>query len=135
MDQTELLGYDMGVVTAREAASGRSTGRRQHEPFTIQCTMGYPATIMLFDALVNAKPITLTLDFISRDPAGNAVEGLNYSIKLTGALITSFKEIYEEFGLFSTTNPANAKKSYNEIKFSYTKIEFISPGAMAEDNN
>ena len=134
MDQTQILDYDMGVVTAREAASGRSAGRRQHEPFTIKCEMGYTATIMLFDALVNAKPITLTLDFISQDPS-TAAEGLNYSVKLTGALVTSFKEIFEEIGLNSVANSANARKSYNEIKFSYTKIEFIDAGGLSAQNS
>ncbi|HSU27149.1 MAG TPA: hypothetical protein VLJ68_02130, partial [Chitinophagaceae bacterium] len=60
---------------------------------------------------------------------GTGVEELSYSLKLSNASITSFKQIYED----NVTHDQALTKKYNEIKFIFKKIEFISPGAMAED--
>ncbi|HSU26886.1 MAG TPA: hypothetical protein VLJ68_00770, partial [Chitinophagaceae bacterium] len=64
MDQTQLLGFNMGVVSPRDLATGQGTGKRQYEAVTIQCELGFPAAILIFDAFLKGKSITLNFDFI-----------------------------------------------------------------------
>lgn len=134
VDQTELLGYELGVVTARDAATGQASGRRSHEPVIIKCPMGYPGTPPILNALIKSQSLTVLLDFYTIDQA-TGTEVINYSVKLSNVLVAGFREIYAEDAALNTM-PGGIKRSYNEIKFTFKKIEFISAtGGIVEDNN
>lgn len=129
LDQTQIYGLEMGASSPTTLTSGHlSTGKRIYEPITIKIHSGWPAGIPLLMAF--------TIDVISNDlnnTNASGAQALNYSIKLSGARIVSFKQSYEEVGLHMGTG--TNKKVYDEIKIMVTKIEYTnSAGATAVDN-
>lgn len=129
LDQTQIYGLEIGASSPTTLTSGHlSTGKRIYEPITIKIHSGWPAGIPLLMAF--------TIDAISNDlnnTNASGAQALNYSIKLSGARIVSFKQSYEEVGLHMGTG--TNKKVYDEIKIMVTKIEYTnSAGATAVDN-
>lgn len=137
LDQTQIYGLEMGASSPTTLISGQlSTGKRIYEPITIKIHSGWPAGIPLLNAFVKNQNMAFTIDAISNDlnnTNASGAQALNYSIKLSGARIVSFKQSYEEVGLHMGTG--TNKKVYDEIKIMFTKIEYTnSAGATAVDN-
>ncbi|MEO7293923.1 MAG: type VI secretion system tube protein Hcp [Ginsengibacter sp.] len=127
-DKTQILSFEMGA--SAPTSSGMFTGKRAYEPITIKSKSGYPAALPLFGAFVKNQDIAVTIEAYTTSPDGR--EDLNYSIKLTNAHISAFKQVYEEVTL--NTGGPTIKKDYDEIKIIFKKIEFIK-GKMSVDDN
>ncbi len=123
LDKTQILGFEMGVSSLSSSGQVSASGKRVYDPVTIKSRTGYPATIPLFDAFVKNQNMAITIETYSFSATGT--EALNYSIKLTGARIASFKQIYDEAGLNGTGTSAGLKKFFDEIKVTFTGIEFL----------
>ena len=136
-DQTQIFGLEMGATSPTTLTSGQlSSGKRIYEPITIKFHSGWPVAIPLLNAFVNSQNMAFTLDAFSNEANNASASGLlklNYSIKLSGARIISFKQSYEEANLHIGTGAY--KKVYDEIKIMFAKIEYAnSGGATAADN-
>lgn len=128
LDKTEILSFEMGA--SAPTSSGMVTGKRAYEPITIKSRTGYPAALPLFEAFVKNQDVAVTIEAYTT--TANGTEDINYSIKLTNAHISAFKQVYDEVTL-NTGGPA-IKKDYDEIKIIFKKIEFIK-GKMSVDDN
>lgn len=129
LDKTQIADFLMGASSLSPSGQLSTIGKKTYDPITIRIPTGYPPTTPLFNAYVKSQNMEFTIEAFSYGTAGN--EELNYSIKLSGARIVSFKQTREESGL---TNPASAKKFLDEIKIIFTKIEFIKDGTSVVDN-
>ena len=117
----EIIDFSMGANTPYDIATGRTSSNKVYEPITIKTGMGFPATIPLFNAFAKNQNMEFTFETFSVPTSGSGAALLNYTIKLTGARIVSFKQSFDsESGL-------NSKK-YDEIKISFSQIEFIKDG-------
>ncbi len=129
LEQTEIFNFEMG--SARSSSSGQISTNRVYEPITIKSRNGFPGTIPLFNAFTKNQAIAITIDTYIISPVTGA-EVVNYSIKLTGASIVSFKQVYEGLQKGMVSN----QQSYDEIKILFKKIEYTKGkgGQFAEDN-
>jgi type VI protein secretion system component Hcp len=123
-EQTELLSFEMGATKTSRANS--------YEPITIKFPSGIPATIQMLNAFIKKQSMVFSFDAISLAGA-TGLEALNYTIKLTGAYISSYKQSFlREKGKL---NSSNLPEIYDEIKIMFTKIEYTnSNGETAIDN-
>jgi type VI protein secretion system component Hcp len=123
-EQTEVLSFEMG---------GSKTSRaNNYEPITIKFHSGIPATIQLLNAFIKKQSMVFSIDAISLTNT-TGQEALNYTIKLTGAYISSYKQSFLKGE--SKLNTSNLPVVYDEIKITFTKIEYTnSAGATATDN-
>ena len=107
----QLYDYKHEIVSPRDAASGLSTGRRQHKPIVITRKVG-AGSPLLMQALVSNENLTeVKFSFWQPNPRiGTEVN--YYTISLTNANISSYKQFNEPgVGLME------------EISFTYQKIE------------
>ena len=117
----EIIDFSMGANTPYDIATGRTSSAKVYELITIKTGMGFPTTIPFFNAFAKNQPMEFTFETFSVPTSGSGAALLNYTIKLTGARIVSFKQNFDsESGL-------NSKK-YDEIKISFSQIEFIKDG-------
>jgi type VI protein secretion system component Hcp len=125
LEYTELWGLEMGTNNL----SGR---KNTYEPITIRLHSGSAMMIPLLNAYISKQSMTFQFDALSNSTTGR--EALNYTIRLTGATIISYRQVFlEEITKGSTT--AKFKTTYDEIKVTFTQIEFTnSTGATATDN-
>ena len=86
----EIYGFSHEVISPRDAASGRATGKRQHLPFTIKAPIDR-STPLLFNALAtneNLPQVTLRL----YRPSRSGKEEQYYTIELVNATVSSIKK-------------------------------------------
>lgn len=137
LDQCQVYSFEMGVSSPATLASGQlSTGKRIYEPVTIKIHSGFPVSIPLLNAFIKNQNMAFTIEAFSNPiTASTGTLELNYTIKLTGARIISFKQSYEEVSLHLQSTNTGIKKYYDEIKIMFTKIEYLnSVGATVIDN-
>lgn len=130
-NKIELTGYEMEVSSPRDAATGMASGRRVRQPITIHKLYG-AASIQFYQALTTNEQLkSVTIEMYKTSPDGT--EKLDYSIKLTNASISSFKQ---SFGTASVLPAGSPKGLIDEIRFSYQSIELSNPsvGVTATDN-
>lgn len=134
LDQTQVFSFEMGVSSPATLTSGQiSTGKRIYEPITIKIHSGSPISISLLNAFIKNQNMAFTIEAFSNTAAGT--QELNYTIKLTGVRIISFKQSYEEATLHLQSTGAGIKKYNDEIKIMFTKIEYLnSVGVTVADN-
>ncbi len=130
-NKIELTGYEMEIISPRDAATGMASGRRVRQPITIHKLYG-AASIQFYQAIsTNEQLKSVTIEFYKTNPDGT--EKLDYSIKLTNASISSFKQ---SSGTASVLPAGSPRGLIDEIKFSYQSIELSNPsaGITATDN-
>jgi len=125
-DATEL--YDFNFSVSRPAA-GR-IGMKTYEAITIKIVTGVPITIPFFEAFLKKRDMDFTIDAFTNNTTGRSE--LNYTIKLSGATIISFKQLSEEKDS-NLTSHEHAVKYFDEIRIIFTKIEFIKDNVTVED--
>jgi type VI protein secretion system component Hcp len=125
LEQTELLGVDMGT-------NNFSPRKNTYDPITIRLHSGTAMMIQLLNAYMSKQSMTFQIDAISNNTTGKYA--LNYTIKLTGAYISSYKQVFLlEPNQSGTGSPV--KRIYDEIKVTFTQIQFTnSTSATATDN-
>lgn len=118
LDKTRIQSFEMGVSGI--AASGQvMSGKRAYEPFTIKSYTGFPATLPLFDAYIKNQDMVFLIETFTPGSSSGKHE-LNYTMKLSGARMVSFRQVYEETSFHTSVS---SKKFYDEIKIIFSKIE------------
>jgi type VI secretion system secreted protein Hcp len=85
----EILAFQMGVQSPRDAASGLPSGKRQHQPLTITKERG-AATPQIWQALWNNEILqSVELHFVRS--GGTGQEAVYQTIHLTNATISHFE--------------------------------------------
>jgi type VI secretion system secreted protein Hcp len=118
-DTIGIIGIEHSVASARDAASGLPTGRRQHKPITITKRID-KSTPLLYNVLTNNENITdLTLSFFQKSDKGQL--SIYYSIHLLNASIAEIKQIDTE---------------REQVSFCYEKITWtFEDGGMTADDD
>ena len=122
LGKTEIIDFSMGANTPYDVATGRTSSAKVYELITIKIETGLTPTIPLFNAFAKNQNMEFTIETFSLSTNGSGVEQLNYTIKLTGAHIVSFKQNFE------SEAPILKSKKCDEIKISFSQIEFIKDG-------
>lgn len=125
-DRTQLRDFDFSV--SRPLAGRGAT--KNYDPITIKIITGVPGTIPFFEAFIKKSVMDFTFEAFTNTDA--AKPELNYTIKLSGATIVSFKQMSDR-----QESDAKAHSSgilyFDEIKIMFTKIEFIKDNVTVED--
>ena len=121
------LAFNYGVTTARDAASGQASGKRQHSPVSFVKEWD-AASPQLFQACCTNEVLSSVLfEFVEADAQGN--EQVSHSIKLTNATIASMK--------FDVQGPApsagGTTQDLEEIAMVFQKIDIVGGGKTASD--
>ncbi len=90
-DSIECVAYEQGVTSAREAATGMVTGRRQYTPLEVVKRVDM-ASPLLMKALVNNEKIDATFKFFRPNPTGDGTTEQFYSVVLKEGHIASVKQ-------------------------------------------
>lgn len=125
LEQTELWGLEMGTTNL-------SARKNTYETITIRLHSGAAMMIPLLNAYISKQSMTFQIDAFSNSTTGK--QALNYTIRLSGASISSYRQVFLEEPVQSGT-AAIFRKTYDEIRVVFTQIEFTnSNGATATDN-
>lgn len=126
LEQTELLGLEMGTTNL-------SARKNTYEPITIRLHSGAAMMIPLLNAYISKQSMTFQIDAFSNSPTGK--QALNYTIRLSGASISSYRQVFLQDPSQGGNTTKGSPKTYDEIKVIFTQIEFTnSTGATATDN-
>ena len=128
-DSILVIAYDHHVVSPRDASSGLSNAKRQHEPIRITKEID-KSTPLLMSAWSNGERITeFELRFWQPSATGKEVQ--YYTVRLIDARIVG---IHQE--MLNTRYPENANhKEREHIEFVYSNIEwtFEDGGIVFQD--
>jgi type VI secretion system secreted protein Hcp len=131
-DTIEVLQYEHAVKSAREAATGMVTGRRQHEPIFVLKRIDKSSPV-LFKALCKNERIDGKFEFCRPDPAGGGTTQMFFTVEITNGNIASIKQILPD-----TLNPAsgNSNAPLEEVTFVFQDIEmtYTDGGASHKDS-
>ncbi|MEQ1676955.1 MAG: hypothetical protein ABL876_09655 [Chitinophagaceae bacterium] len=125
-DHTELWGFEM-------SSNNLSARKNIYEPITIRLHSGTAMMIQLLNAYITKQSMTFQIDALTVN-ANVGKNVVNYTIKLSGASISSYRQVFLE-ELSQTGGTSKFRKTYDEVKVTFTQIEFTnSSGATATDN-
>lgn len=116
---------DYAVRSPRDAASGRATGRRIHEPVTVTVSTG-KQTPLIFKAATTNEVLQVKIDIFGLDAKG--VQSLACSLALTNAEVAEFR-----LGLQGAAADAGLVDHYS---FAFQKIDltWAKGGVTASDD-
>ena len=121
------------IVSPRDVASGRPTGKRMHTPFLVKKEVDQSSPL-LYSLLTNSERITSwELKFFTpqlRPTAGVGAEVQHFTVNLTNATVASIAS-------FMPNNRRNAGGVITEeIGFTYERIEWVwtAGGISAADD-
>jgi len=87
----ECVQYEYGCTSAREAATGMVTGRRQHTPINVVKRID-KASPLLIKALVNNEKIDAEFKFFRPNPKGDGTTEQFFTVKIKDGHIASVRE-------------------------------------------
>ncbi len=134
-DKVELVGFVFDVQSARDVATGQSTGRRAYQPITVWKANGESSPQFL-KALFTNEPIKrITIEFHKTDASLGGIS-LAYTVVLENAFITGFRESYGPLGNNEKLAAPSNSMLYDEIRIVFEKITVseVKGKATAEDN-
>ena len=106
----ELQSFSWGAITARDAATGQSTGRRQYKEFR-WVNRHDKTSPLLWKALVQNEVIEAQLDCVRDSQSGDGTSESFLKLTFKQAKMSAFDQagedvdVYEEFGLvFQSAN-------------------------------
>lgn len=116
-DSIECIYYEQGVQTAREAATGHVTGRRQYTPLRIVKRID-KASPLLMKALTENQNIDAMFKFFRPNPAGDGTTEQFFTVKLKKGNIASVRQFIP-----STITPqSSGDPPQEEITFVFKDI-------------
>lgn len=89
-DSIECVFFEGSVKTAREAGSGRATGRRQYEPMLIRKRID-KSSPLLAKALCDNQKIDAIFKFFRPNPTGDGTTEQFYTIEIKDGRVASIK--------------------------------------------
>jgi len=112
-----VLGFEYGVKSPRDVATGQASGKRQHQPLIITKEWG-PASPQIFQALTTNEVLdSVEIEFTKTNPNGE--EYVYHTIKLTNARVVEVKdyvgELHHEAGA--------AVHNLEDVSFTFQRIE------------
>ena len=130
-DKMDLSSFVMEMAVARDAATGRSSGRRQYQPVTIVKQSGAASPQFLQAAATNERLTRVVIEFYKLN--ANGEEQPYYVVTLEDATVSGFKQ----FTPVSVNEKSNsAGILFDEIKIVFRKITLESKDGktMASDD-
>ena len=120
------LNFQYEVISPRDAATGRASGKRQHKPITFVKEWG-AATPQLFQALVSNEVLkTVKFEFLQIDK-GTGQEIVFYTIQLTNASVSAIKQFTDapsgEGGASAKYTSSQGNHEFEAISLTFQKIE------------
>jgi type VI secretion system secreted protein Hcp len=130
-DSIECVFYEQAVQSAREAATGMVTGRRQFTPIRILKRIDKSSPLIL-KALTKNEKIDATFKFFRPNPNGDGTTEQFYTVAIKDGNVASVKEFVPE-----TLNPAasNSNAPLEEVSFVFREIvwTYTNGGITHED--
>ena len=130
-DSIECVSFNSGVTSAREAASGMATGRRQHEPITIRKRID-KASPLLAKALCQNETVEGVFKFFRPNPTGDGTTEQFFTVAIKGGRVFSQKLM-----ILNTLDPEEATEPpLEEVGFVFSTINwtYTNGGIEHEDN-
>jgi len=121
-DSIECISYDQGVNTAREAATGMVTGRRQYQPLVVRKRID-KASPLLMKALTANEKIDAIFKFFRPNPTGDGTTEQFYSVEIKSGHISSLKQlVHDTLRTDSSGDPPIEEVSFvfKDITWTYT---------------
>ncbi len=126
----ECLFFESGVATAREAGSGRASGKREHLPLLIRKRID-KSTPLLAQAICRNEKIEATFKFFRPNPLGDGTTEQFFTIKISDARIASQKfEVPNTIRPATSTEPPLETITFNTANITWT---FEEGGIEYED--
>lgn len=126
----QCYSFELGITTAREAATGLATGRRQYSPIVIRKRID-KSSPLLAKALCNNEVIEGVFRFYRPNPAGDGTTQHFYTVNIRQGRVASVKNILPD-----VLNPATASHPpMEEVSFVFTNITwtYVPTGAEFTD--
>jgi type VI secretion system secreted protein Hcp len=121
------LGFQYELKSPRDAATGQSSGKRQHGAIVITKEWG-ASTPQLFQACVTNEVLkSVLIEFFRTDPNGQ--EYLFQTIRLTNATISNIKQytgVPDSSKSSAKTQAAYDTHELEEISFTFQRIEITN---------
>jgi type VI secretion system secreted protein Hcp len=130
-DSIECVYFESSMKSAREAASGLATGRRQHDPILVHKRID-KASPLLSKALVNNEGCEGTFKFYRPNPKGDGTTQQFFSVAFKGGRVFSQRLV-----VFNTLDPdAVNHPPLEEVGFVFTTISwtYTDGGITHEDS-
>jgi type VI secretion system secreted protein Hcp len=127
----ECVYYKQEVVTAREAASGLATGRRQYNPLLVRKRID-KASPLLAKALTENQVIEGTFKFFRPNPSGDGTTEQFYTVVIKQGRIASLSQVVPD-----TIVPASSTEPpLEEVTFVFHTISwtYTDGGVTHEDS-
>ena len=134
----EVLYYEQGVTTAREASSGIASGRRQYLPLLIRKRID-KSTPLIFKALADNQVIEGEFKFFRPNPTGDGTTEQFFSVSIKQGRVASVKQILPDV-LSTLTNSEHEKVNtappMEEVTFVFHTISqtYTNGGVTHEDS-
>jgi type VI secretion system secreted protein Hcp len=128
-DTMMIIGFSHEVVSPRDAASGRATGKRQHKPLTITKEIDKASPLLMQALVTNENLVSVILQFWQASRTGKELQF--YTIHLENASIFEIKQ-----EMLNNKYPENMKmKEMEHISFAYQRISWVfeDGGIRSED--
>ena len=120
-DTIECFYFESGIMTPRDAASGRATGRRQYAPLKVRKRID-KASPLIAKALTNNEKCTGTFSFFRPDNKGK--DEVFYTITIGGAFISDVTVIVPDT---LASSAKDAREAYEEVTFTFDSISWEHP--------
>ena len=129
-DSIMVIGMSHSILAMRDAASGQSTGKRQHKPLTVTKETDKATPGILLALTQNEEISNAELRFWKPNRAGR--EEQYYTIQLERGTIADYRQ-----EMLNNKYPDNASHAVREhVSFTYEKIiwTYEDGGITAEDD-
>lgn len=127
----ECLSFDHTVFAAREAGTGRATGRRQYRPLKIRKRIDASSPLLL-KSLCNNERIEGRFCFYRPHPAGTGESQMFYSVTISDGYVESVTQVSED-----ASEPGLSRRPpLEEVTFVFNRISWTieDGGATHEDS-
>ena len=125
----ECLYFESGCITAREAGSGRATGRRQHQPILIRKRID-KSSPLIAKALVVNEVIEGTFKFFRPNPTGDGTTEQFYTVKIKQGRIAGQKQYVPD-----TIVPATSTEPpMEEVSFVFHTISWKTKSGQEHED-
>ena len=127
----ECVYLDNEVITAREAGSGRATGRRQHKPIMFRKRIDKSSPILL-RSLCNNEVIQGVFKFFRPNPAGDGTTEHFFTVEFAEGRVSGYKVFVPD-----SIEPASSiMPPMEEVSFVYHNITWTyEPGGVSHHDN
>ncbi len=126
----ECVLYEQSVSTAREAASGMATGRRQYDPLRIRKRIDRSSPLIL-KALTENQAVQGTFRFFRPSPSGDGSSEQFYTVEIKQGRVASVKQYVADTLDADTVE----QPPMEEVTFVFNAIEWtVTDGGISHED-